>query len=87
MKLLKNRLFLAGMMIFILIAMAAPVFAADHNYQYEFHLQVGGKNSYLSSSESKYRQTTNTSNLTLIMYMPEQVHIIIMREAQQIKLR
>ena len=62
MKLLKNRLFLAGMMIFILIAMAAPVFAADHNYQYEFHLQVGGKNSYLSSSESKYRQTTNPSN-------------------------
>ena len=39
MKLLKNRLFLAGMMIFILIAMAAPVFAADHNYQYDFHLQ------------------------------------------------
>lgn len=46
----------------MLVIMSIPVFASDDNIPYDFHLQTGGKNSYLSSSDARYRQTTNTSN-------------------------
>ncbi len=46
----------------MLVMISIPAFASDDNIPYRFHLQTGGANSYLSSSESRYRQTTNTSN-------------------------
>lgn len=46
----------------MLVMMSIPVFATDNDIEYKFHLQTGGANSYLSPSEARYRQTTNTSN-------------------------
>lgn len=62
MKILKNKLLLAAIIVLTMIVTAIPVFAVPHNIPYSFHLGLDGANSYLPSAEARYRETVNTNN-------------------------
>lgn len=61
MKILKNKLLLAVIIVLTMIVTAVPVLAIEHDIPYSFHLR-GTENVYLPSDESRYRETVNTNN-------------------------
>ena len=62
MNLLKNKLTIGAVLALLIFATAIPAFASDDNIGFQFRLQTGGANSYVSDTAARYRQTTNVSN-------------------------